>query len=195
MSTTGESYSFDSDAESWVDGSDGQAVRTYDGSYGNSAGSLKTTIAGRNKTDGGGWYLQGTWAALFGVSTGATVTSVWVEAGEYQCTDYAYVAACTLGTHELRDSVGATLATLYSGDAVSGTGSWVDVGSQSAQAVPGGSQAGDTVIQLFVGADLDLENNTSAVVTYYDDNLEYWIEYTEPSAPDVRLLACLCVGS
>ena len=169
-------FTFASSAESWS-ATPGNAATTmsYDGSYGDPSGALKSDTAGSSKASANYWEWTGTWEAL-GVPSGATVTQIRLFAHEYRCTLYTGGNTGTTkdGSIELRDSGGTLQATLWSGAAYTAAhGAWQSVAAQSYQAVPAGMQASTTTIKL------RLNNNTSTSagggnqVTLYDDQISF----------------------
>ena len=191
MATLTLTYPFATTVEGWAD-MNTTATREYDASYGNPSGSLKERLQGRNKTDTGGWRLEGTWEDL-GVPSGATVTHIRLEGCDYRCTDYSAVDSATDLIVKLQNSIYVDQATMHSGVSITAAhGSWQSLGAQSDQAVPAGLQASTSSICIFTGVNLDLANDGGAAITLYDDNVEIVITYETassfPPVPDAQRL-------
>jgi len=155
---------------------------SYDGTYGNPSGSLKSRNVGRNKAGTSYWEWTGTWEDL-GITPGTTIDQVRINNGDNQCTEWNVGDAATIGPYSIYNSAGDVLiATLWAGRSPTGVeGSWTSIGNQAYQAIGASYQASNTSIRIRLYNTSDLGNNPAAAQTFYDDNISLDIDYVAGS--------------
>lgn len=189
MATVTKTFSFLSNSESFVATSGPSSTLAWDGTTGNPAGALKSTIAGRSKSDTNYWEWTGTWEAL-GVPTGSIVTAIRVNAGYTRCSAYTTGASSTIGPYALYDNTPTLQATLWTGRTVtSASVSWTAIAAQADQSVPSGIQASSSTIRLRLSDTLATGASNSATVTTYDDEVSFVITYSTPIASSTSFTA------
>ena len=184
MATATRTWTFDSDLESWSGTPSGATVMQWQSGDGSpSPGCLEATLAGKNENPGASyWEIAGTWASLFSIPAGVSVTEVGTAPNNdynWSCSEYTTgTGTNSVGPFELYDNT-PTLQGTFSAEqgSVTSTTSWVTVDG-SAISVPGAIQDSGTTIRLRLWVTLRTGNSNSAVVTMHQDTVAITITYS-----------------
>ena len=188
MATITQTWAFATTSSGWtgVPVGTGNAT-TYQSGLGNPAGSLGNITTGHSGNGTGYWYISGTWAALFGIPTGAVVTNILVSGDHYdgKCNTYTVGASSTDGPLELRSSAGGSvLLTLVAGRTYTAIdSSWVTRSPGSLnQAIAAGQQAATTNVTLQLNGAVKTGSTASPNNTLLQDNVTITITYNVPAS-------------
>lgn len=182
MSTVTKTFAFLSNAESFSPTGGVNSTLIWSSSVGNPAGSLESSVSGRNKTDADYWEWTGTWEQL-GVPVGATVTSVRLTSASNRLSTQTHPSTTTIGPYDLRDSSGVTvIGTLWAGrSATTQEAAWTTVGAQSPIDTTA-YQASNTTIKIRLADTVASGNNNSANTKAHDDQVSIEMTYTDAVA-------------
>lgn len=182
MATADKTWSWAAGAESWAFTPYSDVTGAYDGAYGNAAGSLYCMEGPAKNIPGNTtyWEIADTWANLFGIPAGATVTDIVFNSGDRRCTIYTgIINDCTIGPIELYDDTPTLQATLKASYTYTGVSSaWDAWGAGSSQSVPSAIQSASTTIRLRVSFGSNTGNDKTSNAKVYIDNLYFTITYT-----------------
>lgn len=192
MSTVDKTWVFLADNESLADVGDSAISLAHDAA-GNPGGSLEFLGAATGVTERARRAATGETWETWGVSVGATVTSVQVISWDKRRWD-GNAATCTM-TMRIVGSGGSTVHS--AGDIVNSAlgsgvdGAWSSQGAGTSRAVDAGSQPSATDVRLEVQATI------SAATAGFDlgiDNILLRITFTAGAGVTVKQLAALGVG-
>ena len=184
MSTTTKTWAWPSSADGWTFTPGTSETGAYEGGAGNPVGSIVSELSVKNKAGNGHWDISGTWADLFGIPTGATVTHVRIYGLDTRCTGYLYVDAARYSTGGAStvgglQYVATTTLELWAGRIVSGVeGSWTSTGAGTNVEVLTQDQPATSTVGFRLNVYLDTANTNGAYVRLLHDNLVVEITYT-----------------
>ena len=205
MATTTVTWHFTSTSQSWVFTASGtgnsgawQSTGGDTGAPGGDAGCLNNVTTGKNHTGAGHWRLSGTWAAIFGIPSNATVTQVGGISGNqhsWSCATYTTGAASTEGPFAVYQSDGTTLiGTFTTGNAYSSTTAYARP-TASAVSIIGGLQPASTSVILQLAGSVNTGSSSSANNTLLQDEVTLTITYTVPTVTDNNFLMMMGSGT
>jgi len=179
--SSSQTFAFVSNASGWVGApASGSWVASWDGTTGNPAGALKSTVSGSGKSGTAiTWTWSGSWTGL-GVPAGATVLNATLSGLDTRVTAYTGGTASSFGQLQLQDGAGTSQGALWAGRNFSAVdAAWVAAGSQTALAVPAGIGDASSSIRLQQVITLATTGGGSGkIVTAYLDNLVLRIDYS-----------------
>jgi hypothetical protein len=181
--TVTKTFDFVSSSEGFTSYPSGSGVLTFSSSLGNPAGSLSSSLSGRNDTASSYWQNTLTWEDM-GVPEGSTVIELYIISGYTRVPTYTAGNTVTVGPYELRTSTGADICTLWNGRSVTAQeSSWVAISGPLACDIPQYYQSSSTQIRLYNQNILRTANNKSASVALLEDGLSYRVTYYPPATP------------
>ena len=178
--TATKTYTFTGSAEGWS-----PTIVTGTPTLAYSSNTLQYSgEIGRNKSGEGYFSISGTFASIFGVDAGVTVTGYSNAAFDGECTnytsvDYFYEGEIAVGTYgSLRINDGTDRILIDDQSDYGGTGTHTPDLDPN---IGGLSLAATTSITLYIYWTSDNANNASAQAVGTVDNISVTIEYTTPS--------------
>lgn len=177
MTTTTMKWSFDVDAQGWTRSGGGIEVLSFESSLGNPAGCLSNTQTGRNQRGVASWQLSGTWESIFGIPSGSTVDSILTSGDGYEtkCNAFRNAALSSAGPVSLF-SLGQNTVLIPARSYSSVDSGWVlQVPIQFGQSI---NQPSNTVIYLFLGAEVITGDHAQTENLLLQDNVVLTVSYT-----------------
>lgn len=180
-----KTFSFVSSLDGWTgDGTD--CTSEYVSDDGRPAGSLRSTVSGKNKTLKCHWESpKFTWHDL-GVPVGAAVTSVRLESAATRVAECKSCQAGTIDGYRVRSGSGDLIATLWSGRSLPATVEpWQITPAQADRSVPSGWQGSASDVRVILDATLGTGNPGGSIVSLGQDEISLVVTYQPgDGAPD-----------
>ena len=175
MSTLVKTFSFATDAESFVASNQGQATLTYSSGSGNPAGSLFYDNDGNGFSSPNAlWTWTGTYEDL-GIPASSTITDITTTSADVQCPVAVKIITAAVNSVTMTNPI-LTLSPGRSWAASDAT--WYpDTGSNAT----GLSIASNSTVTIVVDSTLINQSNPQGDIQIYVDNIQFTITYDGPT--------------